>query len=190
MNKIAASLLLICATLLTTACTNGSQIKDSSIIDLNSSSIINSEEDSTSRSMEGSEEKTNNINKSAKVVKLPIILMPKDAKEQKIIKYLEINEESPLKDKLELIVNAISKECFNGLPMRVKVLAGNIAQVELEEPENLDSSRVSWKDDYLNDQIKEYTLSVILKNLLQEEYKGDWIEKVQLYYEGESISLD
>lgn len=187
MNKIAASLLLICGALLTTACTQSSQTKDSSIIDLNSSSIINSEESAVAKS---SEDKNNNINKSANIVKLPIVLMPKDGKDDKNVKYLEINEDSPLDKKVELIVNAISKECFNGLPINVRVYGGNLAKVELVEPENLDSSRVSWKDDYLNDQIKEYTLSVILKNLLQEEYKGDWIEKVQLYYEGELISLN
>ena len=38
--------------------------------------------------------------------------------------------------------------------------------------------------------MKEYTLNVILKNILQEEYKGNWIENIQLYYQGELISLN
>ena len=46
------------------------------------------------------------------------------------------------------------------------------------------------KEDYLNEDIKEQTLKVLLENILQEEYKGQWIEKVQLYYEGELLSLN
>ena len=34
------------------------------------------------------------------------------------------------------------------------------------------------------------SLKVLLENILQEEYKGQWIEKVQLYYEGELLSLN
>lgn len=94
-----------------------------------------------------------------------------------------------MEEKLNLIVNAISQECFNGLPIKASVYNENIAKVELLENDNL-SSRVSWKDDYLNDQMKEYTLNVILKNILQEEYKGNWIENIQLYYQGELISLN
>ena len=45
-------------------------------------------------------------------------------------------------------------------------------------------------EDYLNEDIKEQTLKVLLENILQEEYKGQWIEKVQLYYEGELLSLN
>ena len=190
MNKIAVSFLIICVTLSTVACTNSSKTKDNSIIDLNSYSIINNEKEPNTQSSISGEEKTNNLNRTVNIIKMPIILMPRDTKEEKNIKYLEINEDSPLQEKIELIVNAISKECFNGLPINVTFDGDDIAKVELVELENLENSRVSWKEDYLNDQIKEYTLNVILKNMLQEDYKGHWVDKVQLYYEGELISLN
>ena len=49
---------------------------------------------------------------------------------------------------------------------------------------------IEKKEGYLNEDIKEQTLKVSLENILQEEYKGQWIEKVQLYYEGELLSLN
>ena len=49
---------------------------------------------------------------------------------------------------------------------------------------------IEKKEGYLNEDIKEQTLKVLLENILQEEYKGQWIEKVQLYYEGELLSLN
>lgn len=189
MNKIVVSFILVSGLLLTTACTNNSKIKESSIIDLNSSSIINSDENSNSKNSNYTKSKSDNINKTKNIIKFPIILIPKDDKDEKDIKYLEVNEDITLEEKLDLIVNAISQECFNGLPIKVSVYNENIAKVELLENDNL-SSRVSWKDDYLNDQMKEYTLNVILKNILQEEYKGNWIENIQLYYQGELISLN
>ncbi|MGL6105281.1 hypothetical protein [Romboutsia sp.] len=190
MKKLSISLLILCSILINIGCTTSSKLKDSNIIDLNSSSIIENEESVQTNEMGTSEVKASNVTKATNTIKIPITLMAKDIKEEKNVKYLEVNEEGTLQDKTELIVNAISKECFNNLPMKVTVDRKDIAKVELIEPENVQNSRVSWKDDYLNEYIKEDTLSIILKNILQEEYKGKWIEKVQLYYEGELISLN
>lgn len=190
MNKLSISLLIFCSILVNTGCTTNSKLRDSNMIDLNSSSIIESEDSIQKKEEKTSDEDKKGIAESINTIKIPITLMSKDVKGEKNIKYLEIDENGSLQDKIELIVNAISKECFNSLPMKVTVYGKDIAKVELIEPENVQNSRVSWKDDYLNEYIKEDTLSIILKNILQEEYKGKWIEKVQLYYEGELISLN
>ncbi|MGL5348036.1 MAG: hypothetical protein ACRDA3_11850 [Peptostreptococcaceae bacterium] len=190
MNKLARSLLIICATLLTTACNDSNQIKDSRMIDLDSSSVINNENKSNVEDDKSSKEGLKNTSKSLETINLPIILMTKDVKDEKNIKYLEINENITIQEKIELTATAISKECFNSLPIKVSVDNGDIAHVDLIEPENVKNTRVTWKDDYLNEEIKEYTISIILKNLLQENYKGEWIDKVQLYHEGELISLN
>lgn len=197
MNKLVLSLFIIGTTLSATACTSRKNLMDSSMIDPNSSSIIITEESSSvegsinTKDVQNDTKKTNSMNKSVKTIKIPITLMPKDVKGEKSIKYLEISEDSTREEKVELIVNAISKECFNGLPINVTLYEDRQdARVELIEPENVQNSRVSWENDYLNEQVKEHTVGVILKNILQEDYKGNWIENVQLYYEGELISLD
>lgn len=190
MKKLSISLLILGVIILNTGCTSNSKLKDSNVIDLSSSSIIEYEEDIQMSEASISDEKSNSITKSINTIRVPITLMSKDLKEEKNIKYLEIDENGTLQQNVELIANAISKECFNNLPMNVIVYGKDIVKIELVEPENVEESRVSWKDDYLNENIKEDTLNIILKNILQEEYKGTWIEKVQLYYEGELISLD
>jgi hypothetical protein len=89
-----------------------------------------------------------------------------------------------------MIIKTISRESFNGLPISVTIYGKDTAKIELKEPKDLSNSRVSWKADYLNEDSKEYTINTIIKNIIQEDYKGAWIEKVQLYYENELIQLD
>lgn len=190
MNKLARNMFIICATLLTTACNDSETIKESRMIDLDSASIINNQQSTDAKEDKSSKDVSKGINKSLETIKIPITLMTKEVNEEKNIKYLEINENSTMQEKIELTANAISKECFNSLPIKVTIDKDDIARVDLIESENVKSNRVSWKNDYLNEEIKEYTISIILKNLLQENYKGEWIDKVQLYYEGELISLN
>lgn len=190
MKRLSISLLIISVILLNVGCTTSSKLGDSSIIDLSSSPIIENEESTQTNEADTSNKKSNSITKTVNTIRMPITLMAKDLKEVKNIKYLDINEDGTLQEKVELVVNAISKECFNNLPMNVTVYGKDKAKIELVEPENVEDSRVSWKDDYLNENMKENTFNIILKNILQEEYKGTWIKKVQLYYEGDLISLD
>ncbi len=185
MNKIAVSLLLISTTLLVSACTK-ENLNSDSIIDVSSSKIINSNEPYLENEDIKAKDSNDSKNNSG-TIKIPINIMSKYSKD---IEYLEVKEDSSLQEKLELIIKTISRECFNGLPMKVTVYAKNTAIIELKEPKDLSDSRVSWKTDYLNDVTKEYTINTIIKNIIQEDYKGEWIEKVQLYYENELIQLD
>lgn len=172
MKKIAIVLFLIATTLLVTAC----EIKEQSYNNL--------VDEKTSK-----QNVINNVkDEHIKTIKIPIITTSNDLNETK---YIEVNENSSIQEKMKIIVDAISQEAFNNLPMNVKVYSKkNIAKIELIEHESSNKSRVTWKDDYLNEDTKEYTINTIVKNILQEEYKGEWIEKVQLYYNGELIEID
>ena len=166
MNKLAISLFIIATTLFTTACSNNGMYQQN--------------EKSTIENSISSQDLSNTI-------KIPISIVSKDVKS---VKYLEIKEEMSLQEKIQLIINTISKECFNGLPIKVTVYGKDTAKIELIEPKGTTKGRASWKEDYLNESTKEYTINTIIKNIIQEEYKGDWIEKVQLYYEDELIPFD
>jgi hypothetical protein len=183
MNKLAVSLFLIATTLLTIASTNGDSSQDR-IIDVEPYSIV----DNNNEIYLQKEQVTmkNSIN-SQKTIKIPIHIASKDRNDTK---YLEIKEDSSLQEKIENVISVISSECFNGLSMKVTVYGKSTAKVELIEPKDPNNSTVSWKDDYLNEYTKEYTINTIIKNIIQEEYKGEWIDKVQLYYENELIQLD
>ncbi|MDK2563349.1 hypothetical protein QOZ84_07290 [Romboutsia sedimentorum] len=185
MNKRVVSLILISTTLLVSACTK-ENLNSDSIIDVSSSQAINNNEfyleneDTTAKD-------SNDSKKNSGTIKIPINIMSKYSKD---ITYLEVKEDSSLQEKLEIIIKTISREYFNGLPISVTVYGKNLAKIELKEPKDLSNSRVSWKVDYLNEVTKEYTINTIIKNIIQEDYKGAWIEKIQLYYENELIQLD
>ncbi|MDX5676900.1 hypothetical protein SIK98_15060, partial [Clostridioides difficile] len=81
-----------------------------------------------------------------------------------------------------------SNEYFNGLDMEVEVKEkDNLVKINLIEPDK--KSRVSWKDDYLNEQNIIYTINNIIKNVIQEEDNSIWIEEVEIYYNGKLIEL-
>ena len=63
----------------------------------------------------------------------------------------------------------------------------NLVKINLIEPD--EKSRVSWKDDYLNEQNIIYTINNIIKNVIQEEDNSIWIEEVEIYYNGKLIEL-
>ena len=177
MYKLTIILFIIFLTLFNTACTLENKVKESSSIETNSSSMINEEAKLEDKSIQNKQTK-----KTSSTVEIPITLMQDYIKEDKQVKYLQIE--------VNKVVSVISSECFSNLPMKVKIYGNDIAKIELLEFDESLNKRVSWKEDYLNEDIKEQTLKVLLENILQEEYKGQWIEKVQLYYEGELLSLN
>ncbi|EGT4705347.1 hypothetical protein KWY29_02820 [Clostridioides difficile] len=177
MNKIAVSFLIIATTLLSTACMDYS-ISSVELVDSKESAVVKKDEDAK-------EETTSKMINSKKTTKIPIEIISKD---EKIVKYLQIDEESSLKDKLRLILDTLSNEYFNGLDMEVEVKEkDNLVKINLIEPDK--KSRVSWKDDYLNEQNIIYTINNIIKNVIQEEDNSIWIEEVEIYYNGKLIEL-
>ncbi|MEF9990510.1 MAG: hypothetical protein RRZ84_06030 [Romboutsia sp.] len=174
MNKLAVTVILIATTLLSTAC--DSNYKSSS------SSVISSSQDT--QILDPSIETKEAV---GKIINMPIEIL---SKEEKQVKYVQIKEDSSLQEKIDSIVKTISEECFNGLTIKATIYRNNSATVELKELDDIKASRATWKDDYLNSQNREQTINIIVKNMLQEEYKGAWIKTVQLYYEGELITLN
>lgn len=185
MYKLTIILFIIFSTLFNTACTSYNGVKESSSIKINSHSMINEEVKLEEKSIQNKQAK-----KRPDTVEIPITLMQDYIKKDKKVKYLQIEANATLEDKINKVVSVVSSECFSNLPMKVKIYRNDIAKIELLEFDDSLNKRVSWKEDYLNEDIREYTLKVLLENILQEEFKGQWIEKVQLYYEGELLSLN
>lgn len=182
MNKLAVTLLFITTTLLNIGCTNNNSVERTNVVSMNKDLIINNE-DADKASVDSGDFKKED---ASKLIDIPIILSSKYSKETK---YLQIKEDASMQKKIEGILNVISKECFNGLPIKATVYGNDRAKIELMELEDK-NNRASWKDDYLNEEKKGYTINTIVKNILQEEYKGNWIKTVQLYYEDNLITLD
>lgn len=174
MNKIIVTTILIATIFLNVACTNYDT--ESQIATLDSEPTSGG-----AVTIEGKKSETNRIST------FPIEIKSKDKKE---IIDVEIKEDSTQQEKVELIINTISEEAFNGLPMNATIYGNDMAKIVLKEPADSKNNRLSWKKDYLNEQNKENTINTIVKNVLQEQYKGTWIKTVQLYYGDELITLD
>ncbi len=185
MYKLTIILFIIFSTLFNTACTLESEVNKGSSSENNNSSMINKGDKLDEKTIQNKQSK-----KISGIIEIPIILMQDYTKEDKQVKYLQIDTSTTLEEKINTVVKAVSSECFSNLPMKVKVYGNDTAKIELLEFDDTLNKRVSWKEDYLNKDIKEQTMKVLLENILQEEYNGQWIEKVQLYYEGELLSLN
>ncbi|MGO0882771.1 hypothetical protein ACTPDI_08260 [Clostridioides difficile] len=175
MNKIAVSFLIIATTLLSTACMDY-KVDKVELVDARDSAVV--------KKGENIKEEADTINPK-RTAKIPIEIVSKD---DKIVKYLQIDEESTLKDKLQLILDTLSHEYFNDLDMEVEVQEkDSLVKINLVEPD--EKGRVSWKEDYLNEQNIIYTINNIIKNVIQEDDNSIWIEEVEIYYNGELIEL-
>ena len=82
MNKIAVSFLIIATTLLSTACMDYS-ISAVELVDSKESAVVKKDEDAK-------EETTSKMINSKKTTKIPIEIISKD---EKIVKYLQIDED-------------------------------------------------------------------------------------------------
>ena len=175
MYKLTIILFIIFLTLFNTACTLENEVKESSSIETNSSSMINEEAKLEDKSIQNKQTK-----KTSSTVEIPITLMQDYIKEDKQVKYLQIESfaelnfftslhagtklgfylgriDTTLEEKVNKVVSVISSECFSNLPMKVKIYGNDIAKIELLEFDESLNKRVSWKEDYLNEDIKEQT---------------------------------
>lgn len=173
MKKSGIATILLTTQLLATGCNN----YDSNISKF--SNINEQKKDNLSIS---------NTNNEGDVIYFSIELVNKGKKE---ITSVTVNKSSSLNEKLGVIVDIMSEEAFNGLPMNVTIYGSDMAKIVLKEPNNSsENSRFTWKKDYLNENNVDSTINIIVKNILQEQYKGPWIKTVQLYYEDELITLN
>lgn len=159
MKKIILTSMIVVVSSLTVGCSNEEYIKEKDIINI-----------------------TSNTKKLvSKEVKLPIYFLDKNIRK---VKYLSIDDNLPIEEKIKIISNTISTICFNDLPIDIDIdeKKVNVNLVESKE------SHKSWKNDFLDENNLEETTLLLVKNLLQEDYKGEWINTVHITYEGKDIN--
>lgn len=168
MKKIVLSSIVLLVASLIVACSEKEYIKEMDIIktDYVQQSELNVASNPTKQ--------------ASKTVKFPIYVLDKNVSK---VKYLPIDVDLSIDEKMNIIANTMSAICFNDLPIDVEV-DGKKANVNLRES---DESRKTWKDDFLDENNFDETTILIVKNLLQEDYEGEWIDTVHLAYEGEDI---
>lgn len=93
---------------------------------------------------------------------------------------------------LKTLANELSKQVFEGLPIHieeVKTIDGKqIAIINLKEDSNLG---VGWEANFLQGSTGAAITDITLKEtLLQKEYTGEWLDGIQVFYEGEAPEFD
>lgn len=115
---------------------------------------------------------------------------------------VEIDENESLENKLAQIATVLSEEAFDNLPIsitEIKDVDGKkIAVFNLDEIGNnagdvqfSDYEGISWYNNFFagstGGDITQYTL---IRNLLQRDYTGEWIDGVEFTYKGSKIEFD
>ncbi len=113
MNKLLKTILLSTTILFNTACTKN-DINISSIDSLDKKNITKFSSESNS------------------LITIPIQI---DFNDPSKIVEVECNKNSSIDEKVNLVLNTISKECFNSLPIKGEIVGNSVVEIELNEYE-------------------------------------------------------
>jgi hypothetical protein len=118
--------------------------------------------------------------------------------------YVEIPDNLSVIEKLRILADKLSRFEFN-LPIEVlsigeenykKIAIINLLEYKWnsessELKDSSDSAGISWHFDYFQGSTGGFfTTKTLIETFLQEDYSGEWIDGVEFYYEGKSISND
>lgn len=125
----------------------------------------------------------------------PVYGPDREAMNAEINFYVRIPKNLPAIEKLKILADKLSRFKF-GLPievLRVKEQKGRkIAVINLLEHKETDiNSELTWRSVYFQGSTGGFfTTKTLIETFLQEDYSGEWIDGVEFYYEGKSISND
>ncbi|WP_194191991.1 hypothetical protein [Clostridium chrysemydis] len=116
-----------------------------------------------------------------------------DSKDMEVKKETELRiarKDYDIKESLESILNTISEEKFEGLKIDVKSIVSegekSIVNIDLRDIEDK-----SFKEDYFKGVERGgITESILIENVLQREFEGEWIDGVRFTYNGEKIKYN
>lgn len=97
-----------------------------------------------------------------------------------------------LPEVLDILANELSKQVFEGLTIDIediKIVDGKkVAVINLKEDSNLS---VGWEANFLQGSTGAAITNITLKEtFLQKEYTGEWLDGIQIFYEGQSPEFD
>jgi len=114
--------------------------------------------------------------------------------------YVHIPDTLSLNDRMRLLADRISRLVFRGLPIEILSITERegkrIARINLGEDscfrsKALYNTSYSWYSGYFQGSTGGYETEVTLrKSFLQRDLKGEWIDGIEFYYEGEPMKGD
>lgn len=112
-----------------------------------------------------------------------IISIDANTNKKKVIATIKINDNLPIKDKLNIVIEEVSKLQFQNAPIELTKVDNNIAYINIKE----DKENKLWINRFFQGStganITSYTL---VESLLQRDYEGRWIDGIYITYEGKT----
>ena len=100
----------------------------------------------------------------------------------------------PINKKMSHLALKLSNENFQGKPIVLKEIVieegKKIAYFDLQDKNKDISSPDNWYSSFQGSTGAQLTLNSIVDTLLQKEFKGDWIDGINLTYNGQYIEFD
>jgi hypothetical protein len=114
-----------------------------------------------------------------------------------IKRYISIPKSNSLDGKIKTLLDSISKDSFNNLAIKslgvtrdshgLKLLKVNLLETSgFKIPDSLGNYR-TWYDFFQGSSGGLETTLTLTESILQRDYKGEWIDKVEFYYQSEPI---
>lgn len=95
-------------------------------------------------------------------------------------------------EKAELLAQFISSRYFDNLKINILSIdtigKESCLNIYLIENKKFDPTKIpSWYQYFQGTTGGSWTSNILISNFLQEQYKGDWIDEIRFYYQGEEI---
>lgn len=119
---------------------------------------------------------------NTKESKFNILSMDVNTSDTIVLGNIMVDESLALKDKLNLILDEVSRLKFDNAPIKCLKIENNIAYIDIKEDKNKNYWSSKFFQGSTGASITSYTL---VESLLQREYKGKWIDGIYFTYEGE-----
>lgn len=115
-----------------------------------------------------------------------------DTYEKKELKKVQIQKDLPLEEQLNILGKQLSESQFESLPIEVLEIYEKenkkIARINLKDNEVINKEQKTWTQ-YLNSGSTGslMTANTLKETFLQREYKGNWIDGVEFFCNGQPI---
>jgi len=114
-----------------------------------------------------------------------------------IDRYISISTNQNLLIKISILLDSVSAHNFNNLKIEILGVDKNgsdfkTLKINLKEnpgfimPDSLGHYR-TWYDFFQGSMGGEQTTIILIESILQKQYKGDWVDAVEFYYQNEKI---
>lgn len=96
---------------------------------------------------------------------------------------IKINKNATINEKINKILEKMSQLQFEGSPIELEKIEDNIAHINIKEEKN----KNNWKQKYFQGSTgASITTYSLVENVLQRNYKGNWIKGICFTYENRS----